>query len=281
MVLTNTLKKLVATVDRSLGRGSYRALRRYLDPHVEYTQITYGRVLDSELTSTARWLDAGCGHEILEHGAGTEQFDLCSKIPFVVGCDLDMASLRRHMVIKNRLCCELGAMPFRSESFDVVSLNNVAEHLSRPALVFGEFSRVLSDGGILVVHTPNARSYWARIVAIGRRILPSKLILRTIRFLEHREEDDVFPTFYRANTKRELLELARATDMRVESLLLLRDRPLFYFFAPLSAVEMLCTRFMAWIGMEEFAAPVLLVVLRRKRRSERPNADEPRRQAVA
>jgi SAM-dependent methyltransferase len=257
-------------LDRFLGRGSYRSLKRWLDPKSEYSQITYGRVLDKALGPSVRWLEAGCGHEILKQGAGTEQFDFSSKPRMAVGCDLDMASLREQRLLKNRVCCNLEALSFRSGSFEVVSLNNVAEHIANPTKVFNEFARVLKDDGRLIVHTPNARSYWVLIARIGRLLLPERMVFRLIKFLEHREENDVFPTVYRANTRGRLVELASGAGMTVESISFLRYRPFFYFFAPAAVVELLLVRLLVCVGMGEFVSSVLLGVFRRTPVGVRP-----------
>lgn len=263
MALTpNAVRRILNGLDRLLGRGSYRTLKRWLDPHSEYSQITYGRVLNDVLGPSVRWLDAGCGHEILKYGAGTEQFDLGSKARMLVGCDLDVSSLREARQTKYRLCSNLEALPLRSSSFDVVSLNNVAEHLQHPDKVFAEIARVLRRGGRLIVHTPNARSYEAWAGRLARVLLPERVIFALIKFMEHREEKDVFPTVYQANTRERLIELASSNGMRVERVSLLRYRPLLYFLAPLAAIEVLLSRAMIWLGLEELAAPVLLGVFR-------------------
>ena len=128
-----------------------------------------------------------------------------AKARMLVGCDLDVASLREARQTKYRLCSNLEALPIRSGSFDVVSLNNVAEHLQHPDKVFAEIARVLRKGGRLIVHTPNARSYEAWAGRLARVLLPERVVFGLIKFLEHREEKDVFATVYQANT-------ARATD---------------------------------------------------------------------
>jgi hypothetical protein len=86
--------RLFEWLDRYFGPGSYRHLKRWLDPQIEYSQITYGRLLKDSLEPPCSWLEAGCGHEILKHGAGTEQSDFSPNTRSAVGCDLDMRSLR-------------------------------------------------------------------------------------------------------------------------------------------------------------------------------------------
>jgi len=254
--------KLFLIFDRVLGRGSYPVLRRTLDPHWEYTQVTYGRMLESLLNQSSRWLDAGCGHETLKHGAGTEVFDFSTKYKVQVGCDLDLASLAEARQLVNRVCCSIEQLPFPSRTFNVVSMNNVAEHVANPAKVFKELVLVMSDDGFLIIHTPNIRSYWVTIGRVARALLPDRLLTRFISFTEQREEADLFPTFYLANSRRRLLELAMQSGLKVESILLLRARPLFYFIAPLAAIEILFSRGLAKLGLREVASPVLLGVFR-------------------
>ena len=61
----------------------------------------------------------------------------------------------------------LDHLPFRSQSIDLITLNNVAEHLERPGEVLAEFARVLAPGGRVIIHTPNVSSYAVRIVDTG------------------------------------------------------------------------------------------------------------------
>src|SRR5580704_11865707 len=178
-----TIQRWLSYLDSLFGRGSYYALKEWLDPGIEYTQIIYGQALIDALEPSVRWLDAGCGHEILKHGAGTERFELTSKAQFNVGCDLDMRSLQDQALLANRVCCNLESLPFRSNSFDLVSLNNVAEHLPDPVTTVTEIARVLRDGGRVIVHTPNARSYWVTIARLARLALPERLMFRLIKFL--------------------------------------------------------------------------------------------------
>ena len=46
------------------------------------------------------------------------------------------------------------ALPFADNSFDIVIIKDVLEHISEPWLAFKEISRVLKDGGMLLVTVP-------------------------------------------------------------------------------------------------------------------------------
>ena len=256
-------------LDDHFGRGSYHALRRWLDPAREYTQLTYARTLRDFLSGETYWLDAGCGHQILELRSSREERETVSAARFAAGCDRGLFALRAHRTLANRVCCDLAALPFRDRSFQVVSLNNVAEHFGEPAPAFREIARVLDFGGRLVLHTPNAAGYFVRIARLGRRILPRRLVLGLINYLEGREDEDVFPAYYCANTRRALTRLAGEAGMVVENLALLPCRPLFYFAAPLSALELLATRALIAGGFEELGSIAIVGVLRRGEDSSR------------
>jgi len=102
-------------------------------------------------------LDAGCGS-----GYGTgELFNAAS----IVAADISADAIRhaRRQYARTGVCflqasCE--AMPFRDGAFDLVVAFEVIEHLERWQDLLSEASRVLTQGGILLVSTPN-REYYA------------------------------------------------------------------------------------------------------------------------
>lgn len=264
-------------LDDRFGRGSYHALRDWLDPTLEYTQLVYGRLLGRLLRESgdgrASWLDAGCGRRILELQSGAEEREAFGAARFAVGCDLEQSALRAHRTMTNRVCCDLAALPFRDRSFRLVSLNNVVEHFADPAPIFRELARVLEIGGHLAIHCPNAAGYFVRSARLARCILPHRLALKLISYMEGRGDDDMFPTYYRASTRAALMRLAAQAGMAVESLNLMRGRPLFYFALPLSALELIATRSMVWAGLEGFGSKVIIGVLRREGAAHRPAGD--------
>jgi SAM-dependent methyltransferase len=253
-------------LDARLGRGSYPALKERLDPAREYTQLIYGRLLSDLVNGEVNWLDAGCGARILEMRSAGAERETAAAARLSAGCDLVLPALRAHRTLVNRVCCDVRALPFRDRSFQLVSLNNVAEHLEEPVQVFGEIARVLDAGARLVIHTPNAAGYFVRIVRLGKRILPRRLVRWLIRFLEGRGDEDIFPTYYSANTRAALTCLAHEAGMAVESVSLLPCRPLFYFAAPLSALELVATRALIRRGFAELGAIAILAVFRRQAR---------------
>jgi SAM-dependent methyltransferase len=189
---------------------------------------------------------------------------MIQRTQMAVGCDLDLPALQRHRSLTHRLCATLQGLPFRDGSFDILTLNYVVEHLEQPSEVFAELVRVLGPNGRLIVLTPNAASYYIRLTRFGQRLLPRSFVLWWIRYLEERKPEDVFPAFYRANTRRRLSELLTRAGMIEEEISLLNDQPLFHFAAPLSAVELLFSRLLMWVGLRELAAVSILAAYRRR-----------------
>jgi ubiquinone/menaquinone biosynthesis C-methylase UbiE len=254
----NCFKSALHWLDRYLGRGSYVWIEKLLRSPREYTQITYGDLIAKALKPGDKWLDAGSGHQILEIQSSALEETAVRKAAFGVGCDLDCAALRKHRSLSNRICCGLEKLPFHGSSFDLITLNNVAEHLEEPTGVLTEFARVLNPTGKLIIHTPNIESYEMGFMRLLEPILPRRLVLRIIRFLDYREADDVFPTYYRANTREHLLDLCRSAGLVEESLVYLPARPLFFFIAPLCFIELLVDRFLLWLGYVELVAGVIV-----------------------
>jgi SAM-dependent methyltransferase len=250
-------------LDRYLGRGSYFALRRRFDPQWEYSQVTYARLVTARLSSASRWLDAGCGRQSFADGLDEVEREVIRGARFAVGCDLECGALQKHRSLDVRVCCMLDELPFSGSSFNLVTLNNVVEHLEKPEVVFREFARILEPDGRIVIQTPNAGSWLVRLIRVGRRLLPEALALRFIRFLEFREPEDVFPTHYRANTRKRLSHVLRSAGFDEEQMLLVRASHLFRFAAPLVIVEMLFNRALFRLGWRELGGAVMLATYRR------------------
>lgn len=110
---------------------------------------------------------------------------------------------------------------------------------------------------------PHVSTSAVRIAELGRRILPEPFFMKLIRFMDFRAEDDVFPTYHRANTCADLDLAARQARLSSEMVLLVPARPIFYFVALLCAGELAASRLLLRPGAERFAASVILGVYRK------------------
>jgi len=90
-------------------------------------------------------------------------------------------------------------LPLATDSVNMVLAYNVVEHLQRPGDVLAEVARVLRPGGWLCLKTPAANT---PLFALSRA-LPTCWHRRLKATLDTPKED-VFPTYYCANTTRAL-----------------------------------------------------------------------------
>jgi SAM-dependent methyltransferase len=114
----------------------------------------------------------------------------------------------------------------------------VVEHLDNPDTQFREVSRVLRPGGVFLFHTPNALGYFTMLA----RVVPRPIKLRFVYLLDGRTPEDVFPAYYRANSRRRIERLAHMTGLQVERFTLLVTDAMFAPVPPLAFVELLWLR---------------------------------------
>lgn len=226
-----------------LGRDMTWRLGRLLIPNLVWNQEIYGRLLLASVSRETRWMDAGCGHQVLPSGLETIEDAAVAKPRLAVGVDLDFDSLRRHRSFHLTVCSSVDFLPFASGTFDLVTCNMVAEHLPNPEVTLRELGRVLIPGGLLVVHTPNLLSYVVVMARIARALLPRRVYLALVRLSEARDASDVFPAFYRANTRGRLRRTLEASGFRQTTCrMLVAPRPVCNFFAPIGLLELMFMR---------------------------------------
>ena len=130
-----------------------------LDPHLERLYRTY-------VAAGAACLELGCGD-----GSKSSRW-LGEHAGSYVGVDISATAvgLARASGIDATVIEDAAALPFSSDSFDVVCATEVLEHLFLPDEAAREAARVLRPGGVLIVTVPNV-AYWRRridFLALGR-----------------------------------------------------------------------------------------------------------------
>ena len=241
---------------RALAMKAYRRLRDTIAPGLRHSQDMYEAELTRLVSHGADWLDLGCGHHLLPLWRERQERELIERCRSVVGIDYDFASLRKHRSIRTVVRGDISQLPFPDASFDLVSANMVVEHLSDPALQFQEIARVLRPGGRFVFHTPNANGYLTRLT----RLVPEAVKGHLIRVLDGRTSDDVFPTYYRANTRSALTPIAAQSGLAVDRARLVATQAVFSVVLPLAFVELLFIRLVLTDSMRELR-PNLIAVL--------------------
>src|SRR5260221_406214 len=92
--------KILRSLDRYLGRGSYYWLKDRIHPEREYTQLTYARLIGEVLTPQTRWLDAGGGHKIIEVPAPDLELAMVRRVRLVACCDRVVDAIAKHRSIR-------------------------------------------------------------------------------------------------------------------------------------------------------------------------------------
>ncbi len=122
-----------------------------------------------------RVLDMGCGTGF----AGDILLDHLDRNDTLACCDISTAMLacaRRKLAGRGRasvgfVCADAARAPFKSDSFDVITINALLHHLADCAPVCAEAGRLLRDGGYLVVaHEPNRVFFQSPLIRVAASI---------------------------------------------------------------------------------------------------------------
>ncbi len=223
---------------RELLIRAYDRMQRAIAPQARYSQETYEEALRANVARATAWLELGCGRRILPPWRGTAEQALVGMCPRVVGVDIDFDAIAENRSVFLKCLSSGDALPFAAESFDLVTANMVVEHLEEPAAHFREIARVLKPGGAFLFHTPNALGYPTLLA----RIVPERVKRRMAALLDGRREADVYPTFYRANSRRSLEGLARAGPFETLDLHFIATTAVFAIIPPIALFELLLLR---------------------------------------
>lgn len=143
---------------------------------------------------------------ILDAGCGTGKF-FSFDPERQAGCQLVGTDLREDVNANSEMdfCvrAKLNALPFEDASFDVVNCRLVIEHIDFPEATLKEFYRVLKPGGRLAIFTPNLLHYFGA----AAKLTPHWFHVWFNSQVRGFDENDIFSTRYRANTRRQLRKL--------------------------------------------------------------------------
>ena len=218
-------------------------IKSAIAPELRHAQSIYEDVLMGLSKGRDAWLDIGCGHNLLPEWRLQAEKDLVENCDLIAGIDANFSSLKKHRTISKKIMGDASSLPFKAETFDLLTANMVVEHLDNPSLQMRQIARVLRPGGLFVFHTPNLFGY-ATILA---RLIPEFLKFRIIYLLERRREDDIFKTFYKLNSRAGIIRLAGENSFRVKEIKMITSLassaiiPPFYFFE-LMWIKILATK---------------------------------------
>jgi len=170
-------------------------------------------------------VDLGCGE-------GKPRTDVRQPGRFVIGCDI-ADDVRANAFVDARVLADVNALPFRDASIDVLTADFLLEHLAEPHRMAGEAFRVLRPGGALIIRTPNL---WHYVALIGWTTPHwfHRLVANRVRGLDATHGHDVFPTYYRANTRAAVTRIFGDAGFSVERIEMVEREPSYLMFARLA-----------------------------------------------
>jgi SAM-dependent methyltransferase len=187
-----------------------------------------------------------------------QEEELIGRSGHLVGIDPEEAAVRANTSISGGAVAFGGGLPFRDQSFDLVTANMVAEHLEDPEEDLREIYRVLKPGGKFVFITPNRRGYLVRLASP----IPQGLRGLLVRLVEERASDDHFETHYRLNTVEDVETVGAQVGFEVEECRLVLSAAEFARFPPIALVELAWLRALSSDLLARWR-PALLPVLQR------------------
>ncbi len=210
------------------------AIARALHLDLTHPQVLYGRTLQRYVYPGVRWLDVGCGYQVLPFWALSEeaQRELVSSVGLLAGVDVDKR-IKDHPLLTYRIAGLGGALPFREQAFDLVTANMVIEHIEEPQKFLADVGRVLRPGGRFLLHTPNIL-FWLTFIAY---LTPDAIKKPIIWRLEQRRAEDVFPTRYTMNTPWRIERLAQQAGFEVEEMNMAGSNCIFDRLGPIGWME--------------------------------------------
>ncbi|HZL60542.1 MAG TPA: methyltransferase domain-containing protein [Stellaceae bacterium] len=181
----------------------------------------YGMLLrrvEALLGAEAVLVDAGCGR-----GAPSLR-PFRGKARRLIGIDVVPFSEKVDGIeLRQRDLADTG---LADESVDLMYSQAVVEHVQEPDKVFAEIARVLVPGGAYIALTANKWDY-ASLLA---RLIPNRFHPWIVRHTEGRPEEDVFPTAYKANTRRDVARHARRHGLEVAEFRYVGQYPSYFMF---------------------------------------------------
>ncbi len=234
----------------------YSGLQVLIVPQLRYSQSLYEDVLDANVSSESDWLDIGCGHQLLPPWRLEQEKVLVERANLIIGLDYDFPSLTQHKTISHRVRGIADRLPFRDDSFSLITANMVVEHLDNPQIQFAEIHRVLKPGGRFIFHTPNEAGYFTAI----RKRLPKAWIKGLAALLDGRVADDVFETHYKANSGHKIASLARKTGFETKQIRFISSHAVCMMIAPFAIGELLWIRLLMFRSLRRFRTNLIVTL---------------------
>ncbi len=243
----------------SVWLSARNRLARLLGLRLIHSQERYYQALLRNVQSGNRWLDLGCGRQIVPEFAASldQQRRLTARMKLFVGLDVDPA-IHDHPLLQERVIGWGDALPFVDSSFDLITANMVIEHVRDPARILSEVRRVLRPGGRFLFHTPNFKYYLIFVAWLVPNFIKRKIVW----LLENRAEQDVFPTHYRMNTSSRVRRLATQSGFEVKEIEVGGSVGAFQFLGPVGVLEIFILKLLSWPIFRDFSVTLIATLVK-------------------
>ncbi len=155
----------------------------------EDKSVVFKEILEKYVVSSMVLLDAGCG-------SGKETpFDYTKRVKLAVGVDLSQ-KIQENKTLHVKIVGDICQIPLKNNFIDIVVCQELVEHLKFPQVFFKEVARILKPNGIFIVMTPNLLG-WKSLIS---KMTPYPFHIAVNKSLYGVTQNDVFPTYYNANT---------------------------------------------------------------------------------
>ena len=179
-----------------------RILAKHYRPE-DHPYRQYERKIASILKQEHTILDAGCGRSapVLSKYIG--------RAANLIGVDLEDYTNSSSDI--EYIQGNISSIRVPSASIDIVISRAVLEHVPDPKAVFSEINRILKPGGSFIFLTPNLWDY----VSIISYLLPNRFHPFIVNKTEGRTLEDVFPSYYKANTYNSISKLCKRSGFSI------------------------------------------------------------------
>ncbi|NND60391.1 MAG: class I SAM-dependent methyltransferase [Gammaproteobacteria bacterium] len=218
----------------------------------DFYEAAIVRLVDNETS----WADVGCGHMLFPSNPNLAR-QLADRCRRLVGIDPDETIENNPYVHESFRVLMDDYEP--QETFDLITLRMVAEHVENPEQLLRTLVAATHPGSTVLIYTVNGISpipVLTRLTSMGVRHRIKKILWGT-------EEKDTFPTAYRMNSRRDLREMFTDAGFDEAGFYYLDDCRTFTRFPALQTVELATRKLCRTIG---FAYPenCLLGIYRRR-----------------
>ncbi len=164
-----------------------------LDPSFKHRWELFDEQITHHLNRKTVWLDLGCGNN-----ATVAEFGRYAK--YAAGIDI----IRMPEVHRPFVQADIRRLPVAEYSVNLITLRFVVEHFRKRQEYFYELHRILKPKGRVVFVTTNI---WSPFIFLPRLLLPYKIKHWIITRIFKVNDEDIFPTFHKVNSKKAITRI--------------------------------------------------------------------------